>query len=302
MDAEATNDEFIVKEQATDSTSEDQDFDTFADAVAALEDDENPADGQPEAEEDQPDPSPEDDSSVFVDVDGEKLTLAELKAGYYRQKDYTHKTTEVAEQRKQVEAIKASLSERTSVVETALQNLSGFLQNLIPPEPPLSLARTDPGQYQYQRALRESAIAELGQLVAIKGPVEQTKAAGSEAEFREYQAREQAELVKAMPALADPVKRTAFEQSVKNHAKAFGFTDQEIAATADHRVLRVLHYAAIGQRAEQNRAAAAKRVDSPKPGAAVQTAKPVVSAEADKAKRRFYQTRSIKDATKLDFD
>lgn len=289
----------IVDEQAEQGGDEDQFFDNPEDAVDALEDDDTP-EGEPAADEAEAEPEAEDDS-VTVDLDGEKVSLKELKAGYYRQRDYTQKTTEVAQERKAVEASKAQLAERTSVIETALQNLSGYLQNLIPPEPPLRLAQTDPGQYQYQRALRENAIAELGQLVSIKAPVESHKQAVSEAEAREYRTRETEALVKAMPMLADPVKRAAFDQSVKSTASAFGFSEAEIAATADNRVLRLVHYAKIGMKAEENRNQAKQRVETPK-AIKVKSAVPPVNVENKKAMHALSKTGSIKDAMRIDFE
>ncbi|MFN7882953.1 MAG: hypothetical protein ACK5PF_08055, partial [bacterium] len=190
MDAteQVSEDYAIDDEQAVGGEAEDQSFDTLEAALDALEDDSEP-DGEPEGEEPDAEPAAEDDS-VLVALDGdEKVTLKELKAGYFRQKDYTQKTTEVAQERKTVEATKAAYAERNAVLETALQNLGGYLQGLIPPEPPLHLAQTDPGRYQYQRALRESAIAELGQLVSIRGQVDAHNQTVSEAEFREYRDR-----------------------------------------------------------------------------------------------------------------
>jgi hypothetical protein len=302
MDAteQVSEDYAFDDEQAVEGEAEDQSLDTLESALDALEDDSEP-DGEPQGEEPDAEPAEEDDS-VMVTLDGdEKVTLKDLKAGYFRQRDYTQKTTEVAQERKAVEATKAALAERTSVLETALQNLGGYLQGLIPPEPPLQLAQTDPGRYQYQRALRENAIAELGQLVSIKGQVDTHNQAVSEAELREYRDREQAALVKAMPALADPVKRVAFDQSVKTAAKAFGFTDDEISATADHRILRLVHFARLGQKAEENRNNAKKRIETPRMGKATPAVAPVNVANK-KAMHALTKSGNWKDALRIDFE
>jgi hypothetical protein len=302
MDAtdQVSEDYAFDDEQAVEGEAEDQSLDTLESALDALEDDGEP-DGEPQGEDPDAEPAEEDDS-VMVTLDGdEKVTLKELKAGYFRQRDYTHKTTEVAQERKAAEATKAAYAERNAVLETALQNLGGYLQGLIPPEPPLQLAQTDPGRYQYQRALRESAIAELGQLVSIKGQVDTHNQAVSESELREYRDREQAALVKAMPALADPVKRVAFDQSVKTAAKAFGFTDDEISATADHRILRLVHFARLGQKAEENRNNAKKRIETPRMGKATPAIAPV-NAASDKAMRVLTKSGNWKDALRIDFE
>ena len=302
MDAadQASDDYAIDDEQAVEGGDEDQSLDTLEDALDALEDDGDP-DGEPQDDDPEAEPT-DDDDSVLVTLDGnEKVSLKDLKAGYFRQKDYTQKTTEVAQERKVNEATKAALAERTSVLETALQNLGGYLQGLIPAEPSLHLARTDPGQYQYQQALRQSAIAELGQLVSIKGQVDTHKQHVSESEMRDYRDREQAALVKSMPALADPVKRVAFDQAVKSAAKAFGFSDEEVNATADHRVLQLVHYAQMGKRAEENRNNAKKRIETPKLGKAPASVAPVNVANR-KAMHALTKSGSLKAALAVDFE
>jgi hypothetical protein len=45
------------------------------------------------------------EDQVF-EIDGQKLTLDELKAGYLRQSDYTKKTQELATKRKELENMK----------------------------------------------------------------------------------------------------------------------------------------------------------------------------------------------------
>jgi hypothetical protein len=163
------------------------------------------------------------------------------------------------------------------------------------------LAQTDPGRYQYHRALRESAIAELGQLVSIRGQVDAHNQTVSEAEFREYRDREQAALVKAMPALADPVKRVAFDQSIRATAKAFGFTDEEIDSTLDHRMLRVVHFARLGRKAEENRNNAKKRIETPRMGKATPATAPVNVANK-KAMHALTKSGNWKDALRVDFE
>jgi len=301
MDAEAATEEVMFDEQAEQGVDEDQSLDTLEDALDALADDDS-QDGEPEAEADV-EPDADEDDSVLVTLDGEdKVSLKELKAGYFRQKDYTLKTTEVAQERKAIEATKASLSERTSVLETALQNLSGYLERLIPPDPPLQLAQTDPGRFQYQRALRESAIAELTQLVTIRGAVDQQKQSMTAAELREYREAEQDKLVRAMPSLRDPGKRAAFDQSVKVTAKVFGFSDEEIDATVDSRIKQLVHFAKIGRQAVENQQNALRRkVETPK-AAKVRSAAPPVNVENKKAMHRLSQTGALNDAKKIDFE
>lgn len=289
--------EGIIEEQADIGGAEDQDFDSLEAAEDALEDD---AASEEEPVADEADAESGEENVEVTLASGEKVTLKELKEGYFRAKDYTHKTTEVAQEKKQVEATRAQLVERTTVMETALQNLSGYLQSLIPPEPNISLARSNPGEYQYQLAVRQNAIAELGHLVSMKGAIEETKTAVSEADLREYREREQAALIGVMPALADPVKRAVFDGRVRTLAKDFGFSDEEIGETHDHRILRLVHYAGIGMKAEENRRNAGRRVETPKLAKAKSTPPPV-NVESRKAMHALTKSGSIKDIRGIDF-
>lgn len=298
MDAtqEVSEEEGMAVDQADDFDGGDQ-FDNPASDDEAIEGDAT-TDEEPVADE-AGEESEGDDVEVTLDS-GDRVSLKELKDGYFRAKDYTFKTTEVAQEREALKTSRAELTERTHVVETVLQNLSGYLESLIPPEPDLVLARTNPGEYQYQIAIRQNAIAELGRLVSMKGAVDDAKASFSEADYRDYKAKEAAALVKQMPALADPVKRTAFDNRVKAAAKEFGFSDDEIGQTHDHRILRLVHYAAIGRKAEENRRAASQRVETPKQAKAKSAPAPV-NVGNRKAMHQLAKTGSLKDAVKVDF-
>lgn len=294
--------EAIVEEQGEDGGQEDRRLDTLESALDALEDD-GTADEEPtdDAESDEDEESDSDDGVEVLLATGEKVALNELKAGYLRSKDYTHKTTEVAAERKAIESTKSQLAQQLTVIQTASQNLSGYLQSLIPPEPPLELARQNPGEYQYQLAVRQNAINELGQLVNISGAVEQQQDALSAEELREYKGRENAALVQAMPALTDPAKRAEFDRNVKQSALSFGFTEDEINSTSDHRILQLVHFAQIGKRAVENRKQAAIRAETPKLAKAT-TAKTPVNVGNRKAMHALSKSGSLKDALNVDFD
>jgi hypothetical protein len=42
-----------------------------------------------------------------VEINGEQVSIEELKAGYFRQSDYTKKTQELAEERRKIEELRA---------------------------------------------------------------------------------------------------------------------------------------------------------------------------------------------------
>lgn len=304
-----------VEEQVEANDIEDQDldgFDNLDDAADALLDDE-PDDEEP-TEETEPDDEPEaetedeesDTGDAIVELpDGETLTLSEiadLKANGLRAADYTHKTTELAREREAAKAIETQYAERLQYAESTLQNISGFVEGLIPPPPPIELAQADPGAYTQQKAIRDAAIAELQKLTEIGEGVKAHRAGVSEADMTAYRERERAALVKAMPHLSDPVKRQAFDKVVADTAQQFGFTADEIAQTADHRILQMVHYARMGKRSEANRNNAKRRVQTPATGKAKPAQMSAQQSQNRNAMQRLSKSGSINDAMEIDFD
>lgn len=95
--------------------------DQEADEADNVEDQEVTAEDGAEEVEDDPteeleEEAEEEDKPVTVEIDGEPVSLDELKLGYLRQSDYTKKTQAVAEQRRAVE-------EQTRTYESSLQAL-----------------------------------------------------------------------------------------------------------------------------------------------------------------------------------
>ncbi len=316
----------IVEDNADIATDEDQSFDNFEEAMDALqddnEDDEQPAEAEADSEaEDETDPDgdeeeteaePEgdaegdsEDETVYELPDGETISLseiAELKANGLRDSDYRKKTTEVADQRKALEAEQTATQERAQYLETTFENLTEYLTGLIPPEPPLQLAQTDPNAYQYQKALRDQSLAELQTVFQAKDSAKSKVQEFSEADLGKLRDAETSKLVEAMPHLSDPVKKAAFDENVKKSAMEFGFSEAEINGAVDNRMFQLVHYAALGKKAESNRKNAKRRVETPKTVKAKRATASQDTVRQRQAKKRFSQNPSMSNAMSVDFD
>lgn len=295
----------IDNDTVAEASNEDQELDTLAEPEVAIGDDEEADDSDDLLlDGDEPDEDGEDGDSVSDDVlvtmsDGTKQTLAELKRGFFRAKDYTHKTEAVAQERKTVEAIRESYNQNAAALQQAYQRMTQFVESLVPPAPPLSLAQNDPGAYQYQMALRNSAIAELQDVYQAKENTDQAIQGASAADIARYKAEEEAKLLAALPALRDPSRKAAFDAANKKTAIEFGFTENEIMDTADHRILQFVHYARIGKLAEQNRKNAGRRVaEKPQSGARPSTIAATSSQKIESLRRRAEKTQSVEDAAR----
>ena len=118
-----------------------------------------------------------------------------------------------------------------------------------------------------------------------------------EAKQAETKRQHEDALVKALPHLANPEKRRAFDDAVRTEATARGFTEDEIKATTDPRILRMVADLTRLRKAT-NAKAAQRRIERPKatkPRAGVRTQ----DVAYERAKRRFSQTKSVDDAAAL---
>ena len=284
-------------EQSQDEPGEIED-DQEPDEIEATADDE--AEGEEPGETDEasePDPEPADD--VHVTVNGERLALSELKAGYQRQADYSRKTQEVAERRKGLEAMSARVNQTVEAV-------ADFLIRQIPAAPDPQLAMTNPGQFVQQKAMHEAATAQVHALLEQAGQVKDVAQALTVEQQRELLQQENAKLAEVFPATATDEGRKAFFDTAAAAAKELGYSDDEIKTVMDHRMFSLAHYAAIGMRAEKAREKAKAKVQNAPPVASPKAQKQGVNASKarrnQEAMKRLARTGSIADAMAIDFD
>lgn len=275
---------------------DDQADDAEADADEEPDDPEGDDEGQPDDDDDAAEP----DQEMVTFSDGTKMSLADVEKGFLRDADYRRKTTEVAEERRAVEAERNTFRERQSSFDKAQGKLITFLEGLIPDEPPVSLARSDPGAYTRQQAERQAALAELQSVMSTAEEAQSLRSDAYEADLKAWRDAEGKKLVEAMPELKDDAKRAAFTKDIRDTAEALGFTAEELNGPqmADSRTQRVLHYARLGmarETARQNAQNAKRRVEAPRKGP---SSKPVAQPvqRDQKAMRRLQQTGSIDDA------
>ncbi len=119
---------------------------------------ETPTDEQDEGETDETaedaDKSSDPDDQIITLHGGEQVTLKELKLGNMRDRDYRHKTTEIAKQRR-------GLEEMTTRVQRSVDAIADFLAKQIPPAPEPSLAMTNPTEYVRQKAMYDASMAQI---------------------------------------------------------------------------------------------------------------------------------------------
>lgn len=195
-----------------------------------------------------------------IEIDGQQLSLDEVRAGYLRQSDYSRKTAEVAEQRKQAEA---AIRDRVP----KLDQLIAALQPEVSQEPDwVELARKDPLGFPEQKALWDRKQSLLRQ--AQEARQRETEIAIANAKKGMVTDLRSGKFNKEW---ADPKKLEAAFNDVADYAARLGLGVQDMQELTDARLFSVLDKARRWDALQGNRTVTAKRVaDKPqvvKPGA-----------------------------------
>lgn len=288
------------KEDVAEQSQPDLDEKT-EDDVAEEQEVEQPVDDKTEDEAQEADdeavkPEPTDD--VTVTVNGEQIALSDLKSSYMRQADYTRKTQELSNQRRDLEAMATSVTHNVNAI-------ADFLIKQLPPEPNSALLHTDPVAYVQQRELRQLAEQQLSSLFNNADQVVEAKQAIDVNAHQQRLANEKAKLVESFPSAATKEGWDKFFNESSGAAKELGFSDEEIGAETDHRMFKLAYYAKIGMQAEKAKAKAFKKVENVPPVAPLKRQASRDAAQFQKnrdAIKRLNKTGSIHDAMAIDFD
>jgi hypothetical protein len=302
MDAAAALDTPLPDDGEQGEVEAQQDEVEIPESESEPEGEEPEEEGESEVDEEGED-EPTEPESLTLEIDGEqiKVTPEDVKASYMRQKDYTKKTQELAEQRRTFEAeANAVLSERQQY-QQLLGALAEQLQQTAGAEPDWDTLRaTDPIEYSLQwtewqrKQQKQQVIAAEQQRLGQLQQVEQQKIMAQTLE------RERQALLAVVPEWKDAEKAKAEKQMVIEQGKKLGFSDDELAQAFDHRAIVALRKAALYDQLMSKKQA----VVNQKPAVAKQVVKPGSKGTVDnsakkRAEQRLSQTGSIRDAAAL---
>jgi len=211
--------------------------------------------------------------TVKTDGKEETVTIDQLKQSYSGQSAINKRFQEVAEMRKQIEQKTSEVLQREQMVNY-LYNQSQQQGFISPPKlPDQALAESDPVSYMEQRAKYDADLQSYQQQQMQMQQLQEQQQRQADEQYQSFVA-EQAEIIKGkIPELANPEKSQSHWQSLMNSAKEYGFSDEEIAATADARYIQMANDAMKFRRIVANR----KKAE-----AKGKKAKPVVKAGAKK--------------------
>ena len=224
--------EDIVYEDEPDDGYEDDEDDDGEDAYEVDDEDE---------EEEQPD-------VYTVKVDGEELevSLDELRQGYSRQKAYTKRSMELAEQRKAFEAEAAETKQMRDAYAQQLSQLSAQIQQASQQEPDWrALSETMPerelflakAEWDQQKEYQKQVDAERQRIL-------REQASEQEQSMRQHLEAQRNEMLDRIPAWRDTDILESERKEVISYAqKRIGFSEEEIANASDARAIELLYKA-----------------------------------------------------------
>ena len=297
----------ILPQEGQQDGSETQEPPSDEEVVAASEDesesvaDELEDESSDEQSESDEDTQEEEKPSTFtIKVDGKEVevTLDELQKGYSRTQDYTRKTQQVAEMRKQTETELTAIRAEREQYAQLLGALSEQVKAAAEPQIDWDrLYREDPIEYVRQReVMRENrekaaAIQSEQQRLSEISQQEQMK------QLQAHKAKQSQALLEAVPSWKDPAKAKAEKAMLIEFGQKMGFTTQELGNIYDHRVVLALRKAALYDQMQAKRQGIKPVTNNgpkpAKPGAAGRVSQ---MSDSVRAKQRLAKTGRVDDA------
>ena len=198
---------------------------------------------------------------VRVGDDELDLTLDELQSGYMRQSDYTRKTKQVAEGRKQADAELQALSAERQTYADQLAAVEAALQQSEPSQEFWdNLNAEDPLEYVRQREAYRDRKEAMAQVKAEQERVNQEQMAALQSQQQEYLKQEGQKLLEVVPEWRDPEVAQKEKNAVYTYAQRhLGYTADELQKAGDHRAINALRKAYLYDELMKQKPAAAKK-------------------------------------------
>lgn len=277
------------------------DEELLADADAA--DDETDTE---QSDENGPETEEQDQPNVFtVTVDGKEteVTLEELQAGYTRLSDYTRKTMQISEVRKQTEAeLQAVRAEREQYAQL-LSALEAQVQQVAQPNIDWDrLYNEDPIEWVRQREVMRDNQEKAAAIQSEKQRLNQLSQQ-EQAQFMQQKLQhEQEALLAAIPDWKDAKKAQAEKALLVEFGQKIGFSPDELKNVVDHRAVLMLRKAALYDQMMSKRGNIKPVTNNgprpAKPGAAGRVSN---STEVVRAQQRVAKTGRVDDAANAIF-
>ena len=188
--------------------------------------------------------------AVTIDGEEHQIPLDELLKGYSRQSDYTRKTQQVSEQRKEFDAMKQNMAQEYQQIQAERNQYVQSLQNLM--ETSMgnvdkfanidweTMKETDPIEYVTKREEFREAQEKVQGMRNEQQMAQQRQAAQEQTSRQELLQREHSALIDALPDWGNPNKQKGLAKGIRDYGMEQGFAKEELDSLVDHRSILVL--------------------------------------------------------------
>lgn len=253
---------------------------------------------QLEESEDSEEEKPDQTFTVKVDGTEVTVTLDELQKGYSRTQDYTRKTQQIAEIRRQVESEAEAIRAERSQYAQLLGALESQVQQAAQPNIDWDrLYQEDPIEWVRQKEVMRENQAKSQAIQFEKQRLAEISQQEQAQQMQSFLAQQQEELLKVLPDWKDPNKAKKEKELLIEFGQKAGFSTDELKNIFDHRVIKVLRNAALYEQMMGKRQSIKPVTNNgprpAKPGAAGRVS---TTSEATRAKQRLAKTGRVNDA------
>jgi hypothetical protein len=291
-----------IEEQASEElVNEDEvieDNEPYEEELEADVDEDEPQEDQVEEEES------EQPQLYTIKVDGEdtQVTLEELQNGYSRQRDYTRKTQELAQQRKAIEAKYQEVSQKDAIYSQLLPKMESTLKGELENEPDWNaLYEADPIAYVREKDVWNEKKQKLQAVQAESQRLQQESQVAQQQKLQQFLQYGQQQLLEQIPEWQDNETASKEKMAIRDYGvNVLGYTPQEMDSVYDYRVLLGLRNAWLQHKTQQ-----ATKVKPTEKKAAARTARPGTSnvpkttTPVKRARQKLAKTGKVQDAAKL---
>jgi len=269
-----------------------------------------------ESEEEEVEDEDETDSTVYtVKVNGQDVEVSEdeLIKGYSRQQDYTQKTQQLAEYKRQLDGAAQQFQQELAntqqvraqyvdALATAIEGNYTHLQQFANIDWE-RLKTEDREEYLTKRDDYRQAQEGIEQLKVQAGHAQQQQQQEMQVQHQQLLQEEHAKMVSILPEWNDPDTQRAIAKTISEFALTKGYTQEELSQLVDHRSILVLMQAKAYEdmTRKQHEVRAKKVKNKPK---VVKTKAKREKAELSQGKRkaklkRLRSTGHVDDAASL---
>lgn len=258
--------------------------------------------GQPasEAKPEAPEAPEPEEQRFKVKIHGEEkeVPLSELLKGYSQEADYRIKTSQVAEQARQAQALAQQAQQEQARYAQALQTYAQQLKASQPQAPDPALIQTDPLTFLQQQQAYQAWQQQAQQVQAEQQQLATQQQQQQQQAMQQRISSERDLLLKALPDFADEAKGKVLKAEISVFLEKQGYAPDEIAGAVDHRAIVLAHKAMQYDKLMAQQKAATNKVANLPPRAPQRPGSGEVAAPdgRTRAMQALKKTGSIDDA------